>query len=217
MKKIYKDTSKGKSYFYYYGWTILVFIGGFFLIFFFIFQAMFYIKRTQKIELFIAAHGLKDDNYHKNIEKTFKPNGLIEMNVYSYIEDEINIYNYFSANGENADYIIFSETNVKDMQDYVLDNYYDVTSLVSDIPAISAFETYSYEDKPVGIKIYDGSNPSYNEKFKFSDLIEFTKEGKEAESYYLLVDTGSPNFNKEKNHTLGYSVLQYFLDDMTKK
>ena len=212
MKKLYKDISKGKSYFYYYGWTILVFIVSFFLMFFFIFQAMFYVKRTERIELFIAAHGLKDDGYHTVVEKTFKDKGLIEMNIYSYIENDQNIYNYFSANGENADYIIFSETNVKDLQDYVLDNYFNINKLSEDVPSITKFDTYSYEDTPVGIKIYDGKDASYNEKYKFSNIIEFSEE-----SYYLLIDSGSPNFDKDKGHTLGYSVLEYLLDDMLVK
>lgn len=216
MKKIYKDIQKGKSYFYYYGWMIAAFLLAFFLIFFFIFQAMFYVKRTEKIELFIAAHGLKDDSYSKKIQKEFKSSGLIEMNVYSYMEDDSNLFNYFSANGEKADYIIFSETNVQDLKEYVEGNYIPLSSLQEDVPSIAQFETYQYGNEAYGIKIFDGQNETYNDKLKFTDLISFTKEGKEKESYYLLVDNESPNFNKEKNHTLGYSVLEYLLADMVK-
>lgn len=209
---IYKDTTRQKSFFYYYGWTIVVFFAMFFLIYFLIFQSMFYVKRTQKVEFFIAAYGLKDDSYHKTIEKQFKEDGLIEANFYSYIEDDKNLYNYFTANGENADFIIFSETNVKDLKDYLIYNYYDVSTLVESIPSISHFDTYKYEDdKSYGIKIYDGQNEEYNNRFTFSDLIKFDYEGKEKESYYLLIDNQSPNFDKEGNHTLGYSVLEYFL------
>ena len=113
--KIYKDQTKAKSYFYYYGWTILVFIAGFFLLFFFIFQNIFAVKRTQRIEMFIAAFGLKDYEYANKIKKQFKAGGLIEMNIYSYLEDDINVFDYFSANGENADFVIFSETNIRDI------------------------------------------------------------------------------------------------------
>ena len=213
--KIYRDQTKAKSFFYYYGWTILVFIAGFFLIFFFIFQSIFAVKRTQRIEMFIAAHGLKDDEYANKIKKEFKSKGLVEMNIYSYLEDDINVYDYFSANGENADFVIFSETNINDMQDYVPNNYMPISSLEDDIESIKSFETFDYDGTAYGIKIFDASNDVYNSKYKFKDLIEFTKEGKDNESYYLLIDSGSPNFDKANKHTLGYSVLSYFLYDMT--
>ena len=204
--KIYKDKTKSKSYFYYYGWAILAFLAGFFLIFFLIFQAMFYVKKTQRIDIFIAAYGVKDDNFKKAIEKEYKKDGLIEVNIYSYLESDKNLYNYFSANGEKADFIIFSETNINEMQEYVPENYVNLSALASDIPSLSKYETTEY-----GIKLFDGSNDEYNNKFTYTDTFEFTKEGVDKESYYLLVDKESPNFDKEKNHTLGFSVLEYFL------
>ena len=213
--KIYRDQTKAKSYFYYYGWTILVFIAGFFLIFFFIFQSIFAVKRTQRIDMFIAAYGLKDNEYASKIKKEFKASGLIEMNIYSYLEDDINVYDYFSANGENADFVIFSETNINDMQDYVPNNYKPLSSIEDDVEAVKSFGTFDYEGTAYGIKIFDATNDTYNNKYKFKDLIEFTKEGKDNESYYLLIDSGSPNFDKANKHTLGYSVLLYFLYDMT--
>ena len=162
MKKLYKDISKGKSFFYYYGWTPLVFIGVFFLILFLIFKAMFYVKRTQRVELFIAAYGLKDNDYHNTIEKEFNDSGLIEFNIYSYMNDDVNTANYFSANGENADYVIFSESNIKDMEDYPYYNYRDVSTLTSECPSISQYDTYMYENTPIGIKVFDGKDESYN-------------------------------------------------------
>lgn len=213
--KIYKDQGKAKSYFYYYGWSILVFLAGFFLIFFFVFQSMFAVKRTQRIEMFIAAHGLKDNDYSTKVEKKFKDNGLIEMNIYSYLEDDAEIYNYYSANGEKADFVIFSETNINDLKELVAENYIPLSSLEDTMEEIKTFETYDYEGASYGIKIFDSANESYNNKYKFKDLIEFTKEGQENKSYYLLIDKDSPNFDKANNHTLGYSVLSYFLYDMT--
>ena len=215
--KIYRDETRSKSYFYYYGWTIVVFFGVFFLIFFLIFQTMFYVKRTSRIEFFIAAYGLKDDQYHKVLEKQFKKDGLITANFYSYIEDDKNLYDYFTANGEDADFVIFSETNIKDLKEYLPENYFDVSTLVESIPSISKYETYKYEDdKSYGIKIFDGQNADYNTKYSFTDLIKFDYEGKTTESYYLLVDNKSPNFDKEHSHILGYSVLEYFLADHAK-
>ena len=216
MKKLYKDSAKAKSYFYYYGWTVVVFLGVFFLVFFLIFQAMFHVKRTEKIDVFIAAYGLKDFEFDKKVETQFKDKGLIEFNVYSYMEDDANTANYFSANGEKADFVIFSETNIKDMQDYIQYNYMDLNVIKDDIPSLSKYDTYLDSDVPRGIKLFDGVNASYNETHTFGNLIEFSKQDKENESYYLLVDNESENFNKENNHILGYEVLEYLLSEFTK-
>ena len=116
---------------------------------------------------------------------------------------------------ENADYVIFSETNMNDLQDYVKYNYFPLSELQTEVSKVSEFDTFEFESVAYGIKIFDKDNDTYNNKYKFKDLIEFTKEGKEKENYYLLVDNGSPNFDKEGGHTLGYSVLDYFLSDMT--
>ena len=216
MKKLYKDSAKAKSYFYYYGWTVVVFLGVFFLLFFLIFQAMFHVKRTEKIDVFIAAYGLKDFEFDKKVETQFKDKGLVEFNVYSYMEDDANTANYFSANGEKADFVIFSESNIKDMQDYIQYNYMDLNSVKDDIPSLSKYETYLDNDVPRGIKLFDGVNVAYNETQSFSNWIEFTKQDKENESYYLLVDNESENFNKENNHVLGYEVLEYLLSEFAK-
>ena len=213
--RIYKDREKAKSYFYYYGWTILVFVVAFFLTFFLIFQNLFAVKRTQRVDMFIAAHGLKDFEYSSKVVKQFKKGGLVEFNIYSYLEDDINVMDYFSANGENADFVIFSETNISDMKEYVPANYVPLSSLEDTVESIISFETFEYEGTAYGIKLFDATNDTYNSKYKFKNFIEFTEEGNDNESYYLLIDNGSPNFDKENKHTLGYSVLSYFLYDMT--
>ena len=166
--------------------------------------------------MFIATYGLKDNNYYKELEKRFADEGLIQANIYSYIESDNNVYNYFMANGEKADFIIFSETNVNDLQDYVIYNYYNIETLEDGVPILKEFDYFLYDNVPYGVKIFDGDNDDYNKRFSFSDLIEFTTPKKDNESYYLLIDTDSPHFDKENEHTLGYSVLEYFLTSYVK-
>ena len=214
--KLYKDSTKAKSLFYYYGWAILVFFGVFFLTFFLIFQALFHVKRYEKIDLFIAAYGLKNNEINTQIEKEFKDKGLVEFNIYSYLAYDPNTANYFSANGEKADFIIFSETDIIDMQEYVTYNYMDVSKLVNDVPSLSKYETYIDNGVSRGIKLFDKTDTSYNESHAFNNWIEFSKKGKENDSYYLLIDNESENFDKDNNHILGYQVLEYLLNSMVK-
>lgn len=216
MMKLYKDNAKAKSYFYYYGWTILAFLEVFFLVFFLIFQAIFHVKRYEKIDLFVAAYGLKDYDFEKKVVSNFKDKGLVEFNIYSYMEDDANTANYFSANGEKADFVIFSESNILDMKEYIEYNYIDVSTLEDDIPSLSKYETYLDNSVSRGIKLFDGTNSPYNESHTFNNLFEFTKDGKESESYYLLIDNETENFDKENNHVLGYEVLEYLLSQFAK-
>ena len=213
MSRVYKDHYKAKSYFYYYGWSVLVIFGILFLVAFLIFQARFFIRRNQRIDIFIAAHGLKDESIFNNLKSEFVKDGIIDVNIYSYIEDDPNIFNYFSANGEQADFIIFSETNIKDLEDYLIYNYYDLTNFSSDVPSIDKYQLFisEHDSLPHAIKIFDKEDESYNNSHKFNEYINFTKENKDNESYYLLIDKDSPYFGDNSNPNIGYNILEDLL------
>ena len=209
--KIYKDKSAGKSYFYYFGWTIPVFLGLFYLLFFLIFQGVYKVKPYQKIDFFIAAYGVNDNYYQEQLIKEFEDDGLIETNIYDYPLTDPKIYDYYQAYGESADFVILSEGDVTEMKEVIKDKYVSLDTLTSDCPNISHYESYQYDSISYGIKIFDKADDSYNEKYDFTTHINFTSEGKEKTNYYLLINKESVNFDKQNNHILGYLVLQYYL------
>ena len=209
--KIYKDKSVGKSYFYYFGWTIPVFLGVFYLIFFLIFQGVYRVKPYQKIDMFIAAYGVNDTYYQKHILNEFEDNGLIEINIYDYPVNDAKIYDYYQAYGEKSDFVILSEGDVNEMKDVIKDKFVSLNSLSTDCPSINHYESFQYDSTSYGIKVFDKDNDSYNAKYDFTTHINFISEGQVETNYYLLVNKESVNFDKENNHILGYLVLEYYL------
>ena len=209
--KVYKDKNKGKSYFYYFGWTIPTFLVVFFLMFFLIFQFVYRVKPYQKVDYFIAAYGLNDRYYQNEILKRFEKDGLVEVNIHDYPMGDAKLYEYYQAYGEKSDFVILSEGDVSSMKEVIKTKFTPIDNLKSDCPAISKYDSYKFDAVSYGIKIFDDKDDSYNQKYNFTSHINFTAEGKERSSYYLLVNKESVNFDKEKNHIFGYLVLEYFL------
>lgn len=209
--KIYKDKSKDKSYFYYFGWTIPVFLGVFYLLFFVFFQNVYRVKPYEKIDMFVAAYGVNDNYYQKELLKELKDDGLVEVNIYDYPVNDKKIYDYYQAYGESSDFVILSEGDVTEMKEVIKDKFVSLDTLASDCPTISHYASYQYDSVSYGIKVFDKSDETYNEKYDFTTHINFTLEGKERTDYYLLINKSSVNFDKENNHNLGYLVLEYYL------
>ena len=209
--KIYKDINRGKSYFYYFGWTILAFFAVFFLLFFFIFQNVYKIKPYQKIDFFWAAYGLKDRYYQQEILKEYEGDGLLEINMYDYPLTDPKIYDYYQAYGENSDFVILSEGDVISMQEVVKDKFMKLNDLLTDCPSINNYDVYQYEESYYGIKLFDKDNDTYNDKYYYLEHVDFISQSHESSSYYLLVNQNSINFDKENNHIFGYLALEYFL------
>ena len=209
--KIYKDKSKDKSYFYYFGWTIPVFLGVFYLLFFVIFQWVYRVKPYEKIDMFIAAYGVNDRYYQNELIKELGKDGLIEVNIYDYPVNDKKIYEYYQAYGETSDFVILSEGDVSEMKEVIKDKFVSLDNLSTDCPAINNYETYQYDSLSYGIKVFDKENETYNAKYDFTTHINFTSEGKEKTNYYLLINKSSINFDKQNNHNLGYLVLEYYL------
>lgn len=209
--KTYRDKSAGKSYFYYFGWTIPVFLGLFFLLFFLVFQGVYHVKRYQQIDFFIAAYGVKDHYYQERLTKELEKDGLIEVNIYDYPVNDSKIYDYYQAYGEKSDFVILSEGDVNEMKEAIKDKFVPVNNYLEDCPSIAKYDLYQYESVSYGIKLFDKTNEIYNQKYDFTNHINFTSEGKEITDYYLLINKDSVNFDKQNNHILGYLVLEYFL------
>ncbi len=209
--KIYKDKSRGKSYFYYFGWTIIAFFGLFFLLFFLIFQNVYKIKPYQKIDFFWAAYGLKDRFYQQEILKEYEDDGLLEINMYDYPFNDPKLYDYYQAYGENSDFVILSEGDLVSMQEVIKDKFMALNDLLIDCPTINNYETFVYEELSYGVKLFDKNNDEYNHQHHYLEHVEFTAQGQESFSYYLLVNQNSVNFDKENNHVFGYLALEYFL------
>ena len=210
MKKLYKDQALGKSFFYYYGAFIALLLVLFYVLYFSIFRAIYYVPRTKKLNFFIASYGVKDYSIKKKLHSYLKDDGLLEVNFYDYLVSDARIVDYYSAYSKSCDFFIFDETTLTDMKELVATTFMDLSNVSNDIPEMSEYETFKYEGVDIGLKIFDKDDETYNNKYKYTSWIDFTYLDN-TDNYYLLIYKKSPNFNKETHHTLGYLGLEYFL------
>ena len=206
MSKITKQDRM--TYFAYYGWTIPVFLVAFWVIFFFIFQQMYAPRRYEKLVFFYAAYYLKDDSFHKELRKDLQPYGCLDIDYYSYSLDDKSIASKYNSLKDNCDYFVLSETDLKDMDEYIANQYMVIDdSLINKAGIPSDYEFYSFGETKYGIKLFD-KDREYKYNDKFSNWINFSN-GSNTDSFYLVINKTSINFNEEKEHMLGYYGLKW--------
>ena len=202
-----------KTYLTYYGWTILVLPLVLWSGFYFIFKSMYAPKKYEQLTFFYAAYGLKDNSLHDRMQKDLEADGCYEVNYYDYSILDKKIYEYYSALKDNCDFFVFSEHDLLEMKEVVKDEFKVLDEdLLKRIELPSFYSTYAYEDINYGIKLIDKDDDSYNEKSKFSSIINYSLNDNK-DSFYLLINKDSENFDLEANHTLGYIGLNYLFNN----
>ena len=86
-----------KTYFTYYGWTIVVFLIVFWAGYYFIFRQMYAPKQYEQLNFFYAAYGLKDNSIHNKMQKALEEDNCFEVNYYDYSRNDKKIYEYYSS------------------------------------------------------------------------------------------------------------------------
>ena len=202
-----------KTYLTYYGWTLLVLPLILWSGFYFIFKTMYAPKKYEQLTFFYAAYGLKDNSIHEKMQKALLDHDCFEVNYYDYSIADRKIYDYYTAVKDNCDFFIFSEHDILEMKDVVKTEFKVLDDdLLKRIELPDYYKTYAYEDINYGIKLIDKDDDSYNEKTNFNSIINYSLNDNK-DSFYLLVNKDSENFNLEENHTLGYLGLNYLLHD----
>ena len=202
-----------KTYLTYYGWTILVLPLILWSGFYFIFKTMYAPKKYEQLTFFYAAYGLKDNSLHDKMQKALEEYDCFEVNYYDYSIADKKIYDYYTAVKDNCDFFIFSENDILEMKDVVKSEFKALDEdLLKRIELPDYYKTYAYEDINYGIKLIDKDDESYNEKTKFNSIINYSLNDNK-DSFYLLVNKDSENFNLEENHTLGYKGLNYLFHE----
>ena len=202
-----------KTYLTYYGWTSVVFLIIFWAGFYFIFRQMYAPKRYEQLNFFYAAYGLKDNSIHEKMQKALEDKNCFEVNYYDYSRNDKKIYEYYSSLKDNCDFFVFSEQDLIDMKEVIKSEFKVVDeNLLKRISLPSYYSLYSYENINYGIKLIDKDDQSYNEKTKFDSLINYSLNNN-ADSFYLLININSVNFDLESGYTLGYLGLDYFINE----
>ena len=202
-----------RTYLTYYGWTIVVFLIIFWAGFYFIFRQMYAAKRYEQLNFFYAAYGLKDDSIHNKMQKALEDKSLYEVNYYDYSRIDKKIYEYYSATKDNCDFFVFSEQDLIDMKEVVKEEFKPLDEdLLKRINLPSYYSLYTYENINYGIKLIDKDDQEYNSKTKFDSLINYSLNN-DKDSFYLLININSINFDLNEEHTLGYEGLNYYFNE----
>ena len=212
MKKISKKDFH--TFLAYFGWTIPVLIAVSWASYFFIFRQIYATKAYEKITLLYAAYGLKDNSIHSKLLNKLESHTCYEVNHYSYGRNSQDLIKHYNAIAPSCDFFIFSETDLNDMHEAIEKNFKPVSVDIitkSSIPA--SFTYYSFNTVNYGLKIYDKNDASYNDGKHFDNYINFSN-GTETDSFYLLINKNSVNFDEPANHILGYLSLEYLFNEL---
>lgn len=203
-----------KTYLTYFGWSILLLPFVLWAGFYFIFRQMYAAKPYEQLTIFYAAYGLKDDSFHNKMQKDLEDKACYEINYYDYSRSDKKIYEYYSSVKDNCDFFVFGEQDLVDMKEVVKEQFKVIDEdLAKNINLPSYYEYFSYEEGNYGIKLVDKENSEYNQKTKFDSLINYSLNN-QSDSFYLLINKDSVNFDKESNHTLGYIGLEYLFNNV---
>ena len=216
-----KPTKKNiTNFFTYYLWIVIVFAIVTFASTTLLLSAINKIQDHERFSIFFAAYGITEERGKEDIQELLKDDGIVEVNYYSYRNDDSRIGAYYQAFGYYSEINILSEKDVKDMKETIKNVYIPLTNEfknAAEIPSI--YQTYDYEDKPYALKIFDKDDESYNAKFNYSTWINFETPNIENENFYLLLSYRSPNFGeygKRNINTSAIKGLKYFLHENTK-
>ena len=208
------------SFFMYYGWLILAFGLVSFAALTLVLSSINKIYDHQRFSVFFAAYGIKEERYKDELGELLKDDGVIQVNYYSFFADDTELVTYYEMYGVKSDVIIFSEKDVTDMQEYIGDYFISITDPLKEELGISNnYSYYNYGENAYAIKIFDKNDASYNEKFTYSEWINFKSSDNYIENFYILLKKSSVNYGEygEKNKsTNAIKGLRYILNESEK-
>ena len=208
------------NFFMYYGWLVIILSVLSFALSTVILSAINRIKANEKFSIFIAAYGIKEERNKKELLEYLKEDKVIEVNYYSYFKNELNIGDYFSAYGFNAEINILSEKELTDMDVGIKNMYIPFDNVIKTALSLNEkYQGYEYESDVYAIKLFDKDDESYNMNFKYQEWINFTFDGQEKENYYLLLNKNAPTYGEySKRNIADYALkgVKYFLDENEK-
>ncbi len=165
-------------------------------------------KNYEKIVIFSSGGYLNDQSLKEDILKDIPE--ILNVDIYAYSANENMLTQLYQAYGRDADFLILNDEDLKAMEEIIPEYWlpYDQNSLTSS--AIEDFEYYQLNEVNYGLKVFDYTNKSYNEKYHFNDFISFDGNY----NYYLLCSAHSVNFSRIKETNTsdnGYKLLNYLL------
>ena len=174
-----------------YNWIIIILIFIITYVFFFytISNIDAYISYEQ-LNFFIVARALKDEDLKNDLMNQDKR--ILKYNWYLYPPELDNLYVLYQAFGENADILLFSKSDLEDLSSTIKGTFLQIEGEFKNslMEGVKELETFQYENKDYGLKIFDCNNEDYNNKYNFSAFLDFANN----DDYYLVFAKNSKKF-----------------------
>lgn len=214
MDKVFTK-KKFSTYFTYYGVfslivSLLICVGWSYIL-----NAINEVQAYEKINIFIESYGISNSfelNLYDELKEKDSSNSIYEVNVYQFSPKDEKLTSYYDSFGKSADIVILIEEDLIDMNEYIVDNFLELSdSLLSETikNKINDYDYYEFESKRYALKLYD-KDKSYS---YLNDKITYCKEGEQQYTYYALINNNSVNLgnysleSKTNNALLTWSYL----------
>jgi hypothetical protein len=208
------------DYFVTWGWLIILFIGLSYVVWYWPISAIDSIKDYEQINFFFESYGLNDNTLQSDLLADLQEKGVVEVNLYDYAPTDVSLTSYYDEFGVASDFIVLTESGLDSMF-----NNASSTGVTSKFVPFSIdlrtatmptddYEYYKVGNIAYGLKIFDSSDSSYDEAHPFGRLLEFASTGIVADSYYLLLNSATPNFkpfDADSVTSNAVEALRYFL------
>lgn len=159
-----------------------------------LFPWLTHVSREEKLSVFVGSYTMDTGELRDKLENG-KPESLLELDVYSAALDDGLYDAFYTTYGLSyADVMVVPRQAVEKIASSENGNLADFFAVIpQETFSDKDWSYYSVGDANYGIRIYDSEMGQ-----SFCSLIDFTKDSKEKQDYYIL-------FNKDSVHLGGIS------------
>lgn len=207
-----------RDFFISWGWLVLAIVFLSYLLWFYPISTIDSIKGYEKINFFIEGYSLKENTVQQDLLSSLKEDGVVEVNLYSfYPGSDSRIYDNY---GVQSDFVILSQSDLDAMfpsgsENVVASKFVPFSdALKKETMSVDDYSYYQVKGQDYALKVYDASFANYNVQHPFDSLVNFTKDGADPLSYYLLLNAQTLNLKPYSSRSVtsnAIKALTYFL------
>ncbi len=164
-------------------------------------------KGFEKIDFFAEAYSFLDDSLKKEILENNKDK-VYQFNTHVYSPRMNEIAKMYTAYGVYSDILLLRGQDLIDMDKAIKDNFLPLDNAFASYCQIPAtLTTYSYQDVPYAVKVFDVNDAVYNEHYNLGQWLKYDET---LDSLYLLLNIRSENLGKLNDISQNDAALTSF-------
>ena len=207
------------DFFVSFGILPLVFLVGSYLSFYYSINNANATKDYEMVNFFVETYGTKDEKFQDELVSSLSSKGLREVNLYAYSIDNSSLTSYYDRYGSESDFIIFSKEDLDDLfqegeATSVYDSFLPYSKEAKNELGITSGQFYSSKGNDYAYLIHSAGDEAFNASSSWDKLFTFAKDGKTERSYYVLLNSSTPNFlsiDKTGKTDLGTEAFKWIM------